>query len=126
MAITVTKLAQNPIMLFPGGNMLEFSVTFDSAYAGTTGESLGFGTATNFKTKVLFMLPPTKTFTDGTFVYLPELYRASSTTYGATAVKIRLKKLTQSVTNSLKVTAPYVTTAQDLHSVKGRILVVGY
>lgn len=125
MAITVTKLGHNPINLGPGFNALEFSVTFDSAYAGTTGESLGFGTNTNFKTKVLFMWV-SKTFADTTQVYVPELYRASSTTYGATAAKLRLRKLTQSVTNSLKVTAPYVTTAQDIHAVKGRIMVVGY
>jgi hypothetical protein len=49
MAITKTELKRH---VQPGQNWIDYSVTFDSAYAGTLGEALSFGSNTNFPNRI--------------------------------------------------------------------------
>jgi len=49
MAITATELDRH---VQPGNNYIDYSVTFDSAFAGTLGEAWSFGSNTNFQNHV--------------------------------------------------------------------------
>ena len=125
MAIVVTKLSPNPRQLAPGMNMLEFSVTLPTSWTPTTGASLGFGTNTNFKSKVFWMMT-TKGFRDTNNNFLVELRQASSTTETASTAKIQVRCFIQTSNTNKTVKTRMCTTARDLKGVKGRILVAGY
>ncbi len=123
MAITVTKLPNGTLFNGPGQTWIEFSITFDSAYATTGGESLGFGTNTNFLTKCREMVVtrPPQEATNG---YMAQFVPGTSD--GATNAKVKLFRARQAVSNQTLLTWNECSTTNNLLLVKMRAKFRGY
>jgi hypothetical protein len=119
MAITVKKLSTAPLVMGEQTG-LEFSITFDTVYATTGGESLGFGTSNDFIKKCRRMLI-TKPAQNTNQMYLPEL--SPGTSDGATNAKLLLKQY-NSTTNVN--TVREVSTTTDVSAVTMRAVFFGF
>ena len=101
----------------------EYSITFDTNYPTTGGESLGFGSATNFISKVRYM-KITRDFQDTNQPWVVKFVPGTSD--GATNSKIQLFfEALASSTNS-RMTKYECSTTTDVSAVKGRAIFGGF
>jgi hypothetical protein len=105
----------------PGMNGIEYSITFDTVYATTGGESLGFSSTTNFSKKVRSMIvtkPPRNT----NYVYIAELARGTNS--NPTNAKLKVFELENSTTN-IKSRYTEVSVTTDMSAVTMRAIFLG-
>ena len=119
MSITKTKVG-DPIFFGPGQTAIEYSITFDTNYATTGGEILGFGSTTNFPNDVKRMIV-TKPFSGSVGHFVAQL--VPSTDAGSAC--IQLFRLMCSTTNSSFAVLVEMTNTVDLTGVSGRALIFG-
>lgn len=128
MAITVTKLSPSPRRFGPseGCNEIEFSITFDTAYPATGGESLGFGTNTNFLKKVYYMLVTKEPVASSTNALSYVARFAKGTSDGATNAKVQLFKQVISAATGSYVKLEEASTTNSSQGIKMRAIFGGY
>jgi len=117
MAITVTPVANGKTFDGPGKTWIEYSITFDSAYATTGGESLAFGSTTNFASKIRECVI-TRIPQEATCMYNPVFVPGTSD--GATNAKMKLFRARQAVSNQTLLTWNECSTTNNLLLVKMR------
>lgn len=111
MAVTQTKIRTDA-----DKGYLDYSVTFDSAYAATNGEALTFGSNTNFTDRI-----------DGVVVLRQPTGWFVNPTYGASVTSVRLRLYGSASTTSGRTEVAFLqpTTGYDAHALKCRIRVFG-
>lgn len=120
MALTMTKINEK-LYLGPGNTGQEYSITFDTAYPATGGESLAFGSNTNFASKVRQMII-TKKFGDTNEAFVPELVPSTV----SSSAKLKLYFLRSSSTNASVGAWVEVSTTASPENISGRAIFVGY
>lgn len=119
MSITMTKIG-DPVFFGPGQTALEYSITFDTVYPTTGGESPAFGSATNFQKAVKRMIV-TKPFRNTGMAFFPVLIPSTTASYA----RIKLYFLCSSTTNASKAAMVEVSNTTDCSAVSGRALIFG-
>lgn len=115
MAVAKVELRRH---VAPGDNWIDYSVTFDSAYAATAGEAISFGSNTNFPNKVTQVI----------VLEHPTGYRVQPvmrTGDAVTNIRLILQGSASTTSGRSETAFLALTTAKDVHTKHCKIRVFG-